>query len=67
VGLSTFEITVPIFESVPAELDLLCGLPRYVDPARVALTRDLYAYQLVESMLVDAVVAVAHDGAVDIS
>jgi hypothetical protein len=41
--------------------------PRYVDPARVALARDLDAYEGVKGVLVDAVVTVAHDGAVDIS
>ena len=47
--------------------DLLRRLSRDVDPAWVALARDLYPHERVEGMLVDAVVAVAHDGAVDIS
>ena len=64
-----------------ATVDLICGcvglaghlshllrrLSRDVDPAWVALARDLDAHERVEGMLVDAVVAVAHDGAVDIS
>jgi hypothetical protein len=47
--------------------NLLRRLTRDVDPAWVALARDLHAHGRVEGMLVDAVVAVAHDGAVDIS
>ena len=38
-----------------------------MDPARVALARDLDAHERMKGVLVDAVVTVAHDGAVDIS
>jgi hypothetical protein len=43
------------------------GIFREVDPARVASARHLHAYELMEGLVVDAVVAVAHDRSVDIS
>jgi len=45
---------------------VLCGFFRDMNPAWVAVARDLYAHERVEGMLVDTVVAMTHDGAVDI-
>src|SRR5882762_4469262 len=45
---------------------VLGGFFRDMNPAWVAGARDLYAHERVEGMLVDTVVAVTHEGAVDI-
>ena len=45
---------------------VLRGFSRDMNPAWVAVARDLHAHERVEGMLVDTVVAVTHDGAVDI-
>ena len=39
---------------------------RNMNPAQVAVARDLYAHERVKGMLVDTFVAMTHDGAVDI-
>jgi hypothetical protein len=44
---------------------VLCGFFGDMNPAWEAVARDLYAYERVEGMLVDTVVAMTHDGAVD--
>jgi hypothetical protein len=45
---------------------VLYGFFRDMNPAWEAVARDLYAYERVEGMLVDTVVAVSDDGPVDI-
>ena len=42
------------------------GCPSYVDPARMALACDLDAHDGVKGALVDAVVTMAHSGAIDV-
>jgi len=37
-----------------------------MNPAQVAVARDLYTHELVEGVLVETVVAMTHDGVVDI-
>jgi len=44
----------------------LGGFFRDMNPAQVAVARDLHAHERVEGMLVDTFVAMTHDGAVDI-
>jgi hypothetical protein len=46
---------------------VLSGLFGNVDPAWVALARDLNADERVEGPLIDAIVALAYDRAVDIA
>ena len=46
---------------------VLGWLPGDVDPAGVAVARDVHADERVEGSLVDAVITVAHDGPVDVA
>ena len=55
-------------EPVIGDLVMCCiAGPGYVDPAGIAPARNLDAHERVKGPLIDAVVTVAHDGAVDIS